>query len=325
MSYKAAHTLCHIALRLSIAGVLATSAISLYAQCPPLGTFTPTTDNLTNNASPYVYLLGSSRGIAYEDHNTGNLAVDPNPPSHGAVTSIGISHTTYGLGDVTAAVVSGTLYIDFLSSSNTLQLVTSSNGVNFGTPFNMNIANLNPNFTPGLGSYYGQLFAAFVSSVNQGVYLAEYNGSTWTTLGEVSSVAGVSRPYLAVFGNNLYVAYTTTNGYPVTGQVEASNTYSPNVTQQSIGRFGYKNAHGVWAGVALVPYNGNLYMIGQSVASSQYLFGAESSNGLSYGTAVQCSPNTQLRWTPSAVQLPNGQPYIAFQDPGDTFISTNNP
>src|ERR1700722_9457212 len=185
---------------------LASTSTSVQAQCPPIGTFSDASDNLTNNASPYAYLLGSNPGIAYEDHNTGNLAVDSSPlGGHVTVTGIGINHTTYGLGDVSAAVVGGTVYIDFLNANNVLQIVGTNDGQNFGTPSDINVSNMSPNFTPGLASYSGNLFAAFVSSSNQSVYLAELEGGGWVTLGEVSSIPARSRPYLAVLGNNLYV------------------------------------------------------------------------------------------------------------------------
>jgi hypothetical protein len=296
----------------------------------PIGNGGESNDNLANNASPFIVqpslTVAGNPFIFFDNHSTNSLYVDINPLSEGSGGLLGtplpVKTTsgetwpigTGGFGDVTAAsaIVSGTSG-DPSGSFTYLNALTSIGG------HSINVA-----YTPTLVSFNSTLYMAFVSG--QSIYLASSkNGTSFSLVSSTAlSPVSISRPALAVFNGNLYIAYTTTpENEVVSGPLfDPSNIseFEPSLTTYAW-RLGYKSSNGVWAGVALVAYGGSLYLEGQSVASSQYLFSTDSTSGTDFPYPVQC--NAQFRWTPSGIAdqfAVSGLPVLVYQSPGSTQV-----
>jgi hypothetical protein len=288
---------------------------------------------LATTASPYIwsYTNGTSVGFgAAYDSNTHTLMVgDLNGPTP---TGISIDDSN-GLGDVTATYLNGVHYLALLQS-NQMRLTTSSDAIHWGNPTVWTISGagaFNNQFTPALQTYNGVLYAAYVvGSVpdNSFVYLASSsNGSSWTQLGQVSSVRARSRPTLAVFNGHLFIGFTSsghtgqTAGAPYVGVVVTGSTFAPNVIQQG-GTWGNSNTHGgIYAGILLAPSNVSgtqqLYILGQGTSSSQNLYETNSSTGNNFPQPINCS--IQLRYTPTGYYY-GGFTTINFQGDHNTNV-----
>ncbi len=154
------------------------------------------------------------------------------------------------------------------------------------------------------------------------IYLASStNGYTFSLLSSSPlSYTTRSRPALGVFNSKLYVAYTTTNGNVVSGPLfNSSGGYQPSLTYYGF-QLGNSNHNGVYAGLALAGYNGELYLVGQATASSQGLYSTTSSTGTSFPSPVSCGP--QLRYTPSIAVGNNGFVQIVYQGDHNTRVYT---
>jgi hypothetical protein len=319
----------------------------------PIGNGGESNDNLANNASPFIVqpslTVAGNPFIFFDNHSTNSLYVDINPLSEGSGGLLGtplpVKTTsgetwpigTGGFGDVTAAsaIVSGTsgiYFVDFLNNSGQITILSApvSSGDPSGSFTYLNALtsigghSINVAYTPTLVSFNSTLYMAFVSG--QSIYLASSkNGTSFSLVSSTAlSPVSISRPALAVFNGNLYIAYTTTpENEVVSGPLfDPSNIseFEPSLTTYAW-RLGYKSSNGVWAGVALVAYGGSLYLEGQSVASSQYLFSTDSTSGTDFPYPVQC--NAQFRWTPSGIAdqfAVSGLPVLVYQSPGSTQV-----
>jgi len=281
---------------------------------------------LVQTGSPFIYLWNGNgnQGIAFTNNDsTKHFSIDPTAGSNSASTSKGIAvDTSDGLGDVSAATLSGNTYYVYLASSGNYQIVASPNGgTSLGTPASLGISGVSNSFTPTLVTYSGKLFAAYVDSSNFVHLASSSTGTSWTILGQVSSTTTVSRPALAVYGNDLVLGFTgpnTSNRQPQIGPVATSGTYNARVTAQP-GGYGNSHRNSVYAGIALVTHGGSLYTIGQYSGSGQFMMSSETTNDTSFPAPTTCNAY-QLRWTPSAVQTSSGSTWIVAQDDSDTDI-----
>lgn len=323
------------ALVLLVAPLLATSYLCAQA-CLPHAQSLQTLDNVVNNGSPFIALMPyGGYAMLYDDHNSRTLYGDFSPNSSGnpqqMTSTLGspfaISTSTY-LNDVGGAVFqsTNTFVADFINTGNQVEIIAepASGGAyswTYQTAFTVvQGLSVNANYTPALVNFNNQLYMAFVSGSSVNVAYSSNLGINWTLLSTTAlSPSTISRPTLAVYNNNIYIAYTTTGGTVVSGTLLANGNWSPSLTTNGFA-LGYKNNNGYHAGVALVPYNGALYLEGQSTQSSQYLYSTDLTSGIRFPSPVQCA--AQLRWTPSGAAMSNGSVDLVFQSAFNTQIWT---
>jgi hypothetical protein len=294
-------------------------------QCYGLTTSQNNTTNVANHGSPFLYYANNEVVMVYQDHNSNQIYTNAPSNSSSGPTSTGLTGSTAALEDVTAARLQTSYYIiAFLGTSNTFQLSQSANGINsFGAQYSFSISGaptLNGVFIPYLYSFGDYVYAAYVSSNNY-VYLARTtDGHTWTQLGEVStSFQTISRPTLAAFNGNLYIAYVGSDHGVFAGTVIVNGSFVPNVVTQP-GELSNSNYDGGFAGVAMQQIGSTLWMFAQSIGSGNELYEATSTNGENFGAPFACELN--LRFTPSVYLDSTGTLHSAWQQNQNTQIAT---
>jgi hypothetical protein len=312
---------------LSLAVLISAGEGLSYGQtgCYPISPLQTPMD-VANNGSPFLYQGPNGIFMVWQDHSTNTIYTSDNPGTSFAQTFLAAS--TAALEDVTAARLPNNNYIlVWLGTSNTFQLSQSSNGTGyngFGTQYSLSITGaptLNGVFVPYLYSFGGYVYAAYVAA-NDTVYLARTtDGHTWTQLGAVSSsLTTVSRPTLAAFNGNLYIAYVGSSSRNLReGVVIVNGSFAPNVNTQP-GTFSNSHYDGGYAGVAMQQIGSTLWIFEQSIGDGDSLYESTSTNGSSFGNPISC-PTINFRFTPSVLLDSSGVLHTAWQLGQNTFIA----
>jgi hypothetical protein len=300
--------------------VLAVFAVSARAQIT-FGSPVQLVDNDANQGSPFIITFNSQLYMYYVNHTNNTIYVDRGLT--GSPSSTGIVVYSPLLTDVGAAVLNGKVLISYVAPDQNLEFALSSNGINFGPPVNplnssLGLGNEAPNvgFVPALVSNGSTVYIATVAADNLVYMSTTTDGNTFTPLngGSVSSITTISRPYLTIYEGNPWIGYVDSSRHAVVGNATLNN--APEVG----GNIGWENSHrgADYASIALLSYNGLLYVFGQDTASSQQLKYMYSNGGSSWSPASFVG--NQMRWTPSLTIL-GSVVYLVYQDDANTNIS----
>jgi hypothetical protein len=284
-------------------------------------------DNVANQGSPTIILFNSVLTMYYVNHSNNTIYVDSG--LSGSPSSTGIVVDSGELTDVGAAVLNGKVLLSYVSPSNDLEFALSTNGIKFGTAVNptnssLGLGSQGPNtaFVPALVSNGTTAYVATVGA-NGSVYMASTtDGNTFTPLvgsgNSVSSNTTISRPSLTMYLGDPWVGFTSNTPGPRQAVVGDATGQDAEEVGGNVS-WGNSNRSGNYAGIALLSYNGILYVYGQDTASSQQLKYMYSNGGSSWTAAADVG--NQMRWTPSLTLSTSNIVYLVYQDDADTNIS----
>jgi len=284
-------------------------------------------DNDANQGSPTLVEFNGSVALYYVNHSNNTIYVDigltGNPQSTGIVVN------SAELTDVGAVVLNGDVLISYVSSAGNVTFALSSNGVSFSSgviPTGSSLGlpgGVSPNtaFIPAMVNDAGTVYVATVSAANNEIYMSKTtNGTTFTPLNSptqpVDGNPTTSRPSMTLWQGNPWLAFTSgSSRVAIVGNVLVPSSFD----QATLSSWGNSNRNSNYAGICLLNYgNTDLYIFGQSTASSQQLLYTVNSGG---GWSTPAQVGNQMRWTPTLI-LTSGQVVVlAYQDDGNTNIS----
>lgn len=315
---------------LLIAGAVSLAAASSHAQFITFPTSSNLTDNLTNQGSPTLLSFGQASpndALYYVNHGSAPNDIMYDYDASGDVISTLIGVYAGQLPNVGAANLNGQTLLAYVNTNQQVEFAMSPTGYS-------NWSYIQPSSSElGTGSASpatwcsptlvndangDKVYVATVGTDGRVYISSTTNGQTFTPVSgngvSVSSYTTVSQPALVMWGSTPWVAFTNGSRDAVVGSALGSTAG----VAGSGYVFGNSNHNGHYAGLSMVSYGNNLYVFGQSTASSQYLQQMYTQNGTSW-SGIHTN-DIQERWSPSLITTVDGV-VLAIQDDNNTNIT----
>lgn len=234
-----------------------------------------------------------------------------------------------GRGGVGAAVFNGKLYIaytDNLSNGN-LWLTYQTSPTTYAVPVLVTVPssqNVQSAMNPSLAVYNNRLWIVWVSSqvLNYTSTADGINfnlGTHWAPVGSCG-IGGIllDSPNLTTFGSKLYIGFRTTSS--TLGICTLTST-DPTLTDLAISTTDYPN-FSLGESPGLGVFNGNLFVAYKDTSGSNYIYLAQSYNGVNFSLNTGAT-GSHTSSAPS-IAVYNGVLYIGFRQnsSGDRFYYT---
>jgi hypothetical protein len=162
-----------------LAAATSAAPVLLAQSCLPVNASTETNDNVANTGSPFILTNGANLTFYYNNHSTNTLQADGSSTSSGSGGQLGTPQpvttpsggtfpigTNTGLEDVSGAVLFNTVFLDFVNSSNQVEVISepttgTPGGFEYLTSFSsIGGVSVNVAYTPTFVAYNSLIYVA---------------------------------------------------------------------------------------------------------------------------------------------------------------------